>query len=171
MHGSLCCPGGKICPGHLGLLLAPRDALQPHPPPPAAAPSALAPAVRLLGPAHGSYGALQAAVSPLQARGQAQARWDGLCLLHPFCRFRVCSVQEEVTWLTCPCSKSVAVSPPLNQLDRKLSLPTGPGPAPVGPTGALRRGRAGQPERWGAFRSQSCRCSPVWRCPWLPSAR
>lgn len=29
-----CCPGGKICPGHLGLLLAPRDALQPSPRPP-----------------------------------------------------------------------------------------------------------------------------------------
>ena len=28
-----CCPGGKICPGHLGLLLAPRDALQPSPRP------------------------------------------------------------------------------------------------------------------------------------------
>ena len=28
-----CCPGGKICPGHLGLLLAPRDALQPSPSP------------------------------------------------------------------------------------------------------------------------------------------
>lgn len=50
------------------------------PPAPAVAPSALAPAVRLLGPAHGSYGALQAAVCPLQVRGQAQARWDGLSL-------------------------------------------------------------------------------------------
>lgn len=65
--------GAKICPGHLGLLLAPRDALQPSPPaqlPPLPWPllsNCLAlPMVPMV---H-----CRLPVSPLQVRGQAQAQ-------------------------------------------------------------------------------------------------